>query len=215
MNIKLLKILYCVAWCAIFLMAASNCVLHPNAISFGVTAILLLAFTGLHWDEITGLKATIKNVVDAITIRLGLWLIGGRDTPRSKELRDQRDAARAASDEHFYKLKAAIKERDSFKAQLAALCAADGWVENTGGMPVKEGTVVDVVYRNCKINLHTKAGIPFDASGSLGGHFAYGWALSGSDGDIIWWRKHKRTRTTQTVKPKPAKKAAKAKRKTK
>lgn len=78
--------------------------------------------------------------------------------------------------------------REQYEVALAA--KNDGWIEWGGGeCPVEKGTLVDVKYRNCKINKHVKAGVP-DNGGSIDTVYAFSWYKIGAEYDIISYRLH-------------------------
>ena len=68
---------------------------------------------------------------------------------------------------------------------------SEGWIKWNGGeMPVEEGTLIDVKYRNGKVNLHVSAGFPFVDNGSISGKHAFGWYSSKSKYSIVAYRLH-------------------------
>jgi hypothetical protein len=68
---------------------------------------------------------------------------------------------------------------------------SEGWIQWNGGeMPVEKGTLVDVKYRNGKVNLHISAGIPRANNGSMSYHYACDWVSTKSILSIIAYRLH-------------------------
>jgi len=68
---------------------------------------------------------------------------------------------------------------------------SEGWIQWNGGeMPVEKGTLIDVKYRNGKINLHISAGTPLIDNGSITGKYACYWWSSESDWSIVAYRLH-------------------------
>ena len=78
----------------------------------------------------------------------------------------------------------------------------EGWIQWSGGeMPVENGTLIDVKYKNGETNLHISAGSPLIDNGSLSGKYAYGWWSSESPWSITAYRMHvpKQQKTPQQV----------------
>jgi len=67
---------------------------------------------------------------------------------------------------------------------------SEGWIQWNGGeMPVEKGTLIDVKYRDGRVNLHVKAGeIP--SGGSIPHRCARNFKHNDNSGDIITYRLH-------------------------
>lgn len=73
-------------------------------------------------------KNMLKQKWQQLTMALGVWLIGGRETPSDKEWKESweamrvlRDEARKSSDEHYMALKKMTNDRDICERALKAL----------------------------------------------------------------------------------------------
>lgn len=91
----------------------------------------------------------------------------------------------------------AIITREQYEAALAA--KNDGWIDWGGGeLPVEEGTLVDVRYRDGRENYHVAAGVWGSAAGgSLNGMCADEWSNTGHHNDVIAYRLHKPQESTE------------------
>lgn len=68
---------------------------------------------------------------------------------------------------------------------------SEGWIQWSGGeMPVENGTLIDIKYRNGKTNLHISAGTPLVDNGSISGKYACDWLSSESPWSITSYRLH-------------------------
>ena len=68
---------------------------------------------------------------------------------------------------------------------------SEGWIQwNDGEIPVENGTLIDVKYKNGEINLHISAGTPLIDNGSISGKYACDWWSSESDWSIVAYRLH-------------------------
>jgi hypothetical protein len=66
---------------------------------------------------------------------------------------------------------------------------SEGWIQWSGGeMPVEKGTLIDVKYLDCVVNLHVEAGGNFPSNGSVITMAANRWTHTGADSDIIAYR---------------------------
>lgn len=84
------------------------------------------------------------------------------------------------------------KEQKLSKSKVDITADSEGWIQWGGGeMPVEKGTLIDVKYRNGKVNLHVSAGILFAGNGTLHDKSAINWVNSMSDWSIIAYRLHK------------------------
>ena len=98
-----------------------------------------------------------------------------------------------------------IVHRDEFMKRWSdrnKVVDSDGWIQWNGGeMPVEEGTLIDVKYRNGEVNLHVSAGFPLVDNGSIAGKYACGWHPSESSYSITAYRIHVRQqqKTTQQL----------------
>lgn len=63
---------------------------------------------------------------------------------------------------------------------------SEGWIQWNGGeMPVEKGTLIDVKYRDGKINFHVEAGGEFPSKGSIPSMTANNWSKINAGSDII------------------------------
>ena len=68
---------------------------------------------------------------------------------------------------------------------------SEGWIKWDGGeMPVEEGTLIDVKYRDGKVNFHVEAGGEFPSKGSIPSMTANNWYKINVGSDIIAYRLH-------------------------
>lgn len=68
---------------------------------------------------------------------------------------------------------------------------SEGWIQWNGGeMPVEKGTLIDVKYRDGKVNLHVEAGGEFPSKGSIPSMTANRWSKRNAGSDIIAYRLH-------------------------
>lgn len=68
---------------------------------------------------------------------------------------------------------------------------SEGWIQWNGGeMPVEKGTLIDVKYRDGKINFHVEAGGEFPSKGSIPTMTANNWIKINVGSDIIAYRLH-------------------------
>ena len=87
-----------------------------------------------------------------------------------------------------------IVHRDEFMKrwnECNSVVDPEGWIQWNGGeMPVEEGTLIDVKYRNGIVNLHVSAGFPFVDKGSVSGKYAADWSTKEYNYSIIAYRLH-------------------------
>ena len=98
----------------------------------------------------------------------------------------------------------AIVTREMWEAERAKLrkpkANAEGWIRHRGGKcPVEAGTLVDVRYRNGKVNERVAALNSCYVSGSMDGYKAYDWSHNGASLDIMAYRIHKPAEQSETV----------------
>lgn len=60
----------------------------------------------------------------------------------------------------------------------------DGWTQNEGVCPVPVGTLVDVVFRNGRVQCNARA----LCKGYIDEFWAEDWTLDGVGADIVLWR---------------------------
>jgi hypothetical protein len=67
---------------------------------------------------------------------------------------------------------------------------AGKWIKNKGKLPITKGALVDVTYRDGRINNHVIAGQDFCDTGSDSARNARDWTIDHVSQDIMKWRLH-------------------------